>query len=387
MNGRPAHVLVIGAGLAGAATAAALARRGTAVTLLSDPGGRAASAVPLAVMAPYPTRARDPLSRFRNQGLCLTRAWLAHLEAMGLDSGRRVDGVLIVPVRPRERARRDRVRARLGGPRVLDVDQALGASGMRPPEPSVFHPQGACIAPESLASALLAAARPGTVERIAGRVERVVRAGHGWRALDERGRPLATAAQAVLAAGPASASLWPALARALVPVRGQASAFPASAASVGLRLAVSCGGFVTPAFNGLHWVGATAQRYEDDLLARAEDDRENAARFCSLWPGAPAPVPCERFVAVRATTPDRLPIVGELDDGLWVNAGHGSHALQTAALAARLLAGVITGRASHPLWSVVHPARRAVCARDRAANRQVQGRADCPLASTGRRRG
>jgi glycine/D-amino acid oxidase-like deaminating enzyme len=57
----------------------------------------------------------------------------------------------------------------------------------------------------------------------------------------------------------------------------------------------------------------------------------------------------ERFVAIRATTSDRLPLVGPLDDGLWINAGHGAHGLMTAPLAAiRLARWIARGKGPRP---------------------------------------
>ncbi|MDZ7750017.1 MAG: FAD-dependent 5-carboxymethylaminomethyl-2-thiouridine(34) oxidoreductase MnmC [Halofilum sp. (in: g-proteobacteria)] len=337
-------MLVVGAGLAGSATAAALARDGWRVTLLSDPCATAASAIPLAVLAPYPTTPTDALTRLRARGTACTQALLTRLERQGLDAGRRARGVLLVPAGPRERRRHARVAGASAAVRRLDPARAEAACGVRPPEPAVLHAGGACIDPAALCRALLA----GRACRVTSRHGRVVGLGRtaaGWAAFGAGGDVIASAPRVVLAAGPAVAELWPGLAGAITPVRGQASAFRASAASARLRVPVSHGGYVTPAVAGVHWAGATAQRGDADATARVADDAVNARRVASLWPhDTPAPAG-ERFVAVRASTPDRLPRVGALAPGLWVNAGHGAHGLMTAPLCAALLARALrTGR-------------------------------------------
>lgn len=79
------HALVIGAGLAGAALCAALARRGWRVTLLDAASGpaQAASALPVGMLSPHVTRAPTPLSRLCELGVPDMRAELERLVPQG----------------------------------------------------------------------------------------------------------------------------------------------------------------------------------------------------------------------------------------------------------------------------------------------------------------
>ena len=77
--------LVIGAGLAGAAVCAALARRGWSTTLLDAGSGpaQAASALPVGMLSPHVTKAPTALSRLSALGVADTRAELERLLPLG----------------------------------------------------------------------------------------------------------------------------------------------------------------------------------------------------------------------------------------------------------------------------------------------------------------
>lgn len=79
------HALVIGAGLAGAALCATLARRGWSVHLIDGASGpaRGASALPVGMLSPHVTRAPTPLSRLSDLGVHDMRAQLERLVPQG----------------------------------------------------------------------------------------------------------------------------------------------------------------------------------------------------------------------------------------------------------------------------------------------------------------
>lgn len=81
----PRQALVIGAGLAGAATCVALARRGWHCTLVDAAAGpaQAASALPVGMLSPHVTKAPTPLSRLSALGVADTRAELQRLLVQG----------------------------------------------------------------------------------------------------------------------------------------------------------------------------------------------------------------------------------------------------------------------------------------------------------------
>ncbi len=356
MSRQSGTALIIGGGLAGSAAAAALARRGWRVTLIAEDGADRASDIPAAVMAATIVGATDPLTRLRRRGLNVTESWLAHLEQAGYDCGRIARGTLLLPGNERDRARHRRVPPDDPAARHVTPAEALTAIGIEPPTDGVLHNRGGCIQPDRLATALRSV-RGGVIHPVAGRVDRLVAHGDGWTAESAAGERLATAATAILAAGTACTRLWPETRRWLLPARGQATAFRKTAATAGLRVPISGGGYVTPAIDGIHWAGATLQRGDTDPLPRTEDDRTNLA-FAQTCLGLDTmPTPLDRFVGFRATTPNRIPLVGRLADDLWITAGHGAHGLLTTTLAAQLLSDAIEGH-HHPLLRFLDPETR-----------------------------
>jgi tRNA 5-methylaminomethyl-2-thiouridine biosynthesis bifunctional protein len=120
--------------------------------------------------------------------------------------------------------------------------------------------------------------------------------------------------------------------------RGQLSVVPEQLGR-SIHVIVCRDGYITPAIKGLHTIGATIQYDDEDASPRAGDDLENFQRLQRLLPGFvndPEFVQSGR-VAWRATTQDRLPMVGKIADGLYVSIGHGSRGIACAPLCAELL--------------------------------------------------
>ncbi len=356
MSRHSGTALIIGCGLAGSAAAAALARRGWGVTVIADDGADRASGIPAAVMAATIGGATDPLTRLRRRGLNVSETWLAHLERAGCDCGRVARGALLLPGNERDRARHRRVPGDDPAARHVTPAQARAAIGIEPPADGVLHSRGGCIQPDRLATALRSL--PGAViHRVSGRVERLVAHADGWTAENAAGEPLATAATTILAAGTACTRLWPDTRRWLLPARGQATAFRATTTTAGLRVPVSGGGYITPAIDGIHWAGATLQRGDTDPLPRSEDDQTNLTFTRDRLGLEATPEAVDRFVGFRATTPNRIPLVGRLADNLWITAGHGAHGLLTTPLCGQLLAHAVEGN-RHPLLRFLDPGTR-----------------------------
>jgi tRNA 5-methylaminomethyl-2-thiouridine biosynthesis bifunctional protein len=79
---------------------------------------------------------------------------------------------------------------------------------------------------------------------------------------------------------------------------------------------------------------------------RAADHRENLARAEAMLPGFTEgllPMALDGWTGFRTTTHDRLPIFGQLDDGLYAATGLGSRGLLWAPLGAELIASHVAG--------------------------------------------
>jgi tRNA 5-methylaminomethyl-2-thiouridine biosynthesis bifunctional protein len=138
--------------------------------------------------------------------------------------------------------------------------------------------------------------------------------------------------------------------------------------------AVLCGeSYVTPARGGAHTVGSTFTR-EPDAQVRASDNAENLAMLAKLSPelycalGGPrldAPSLAGR-AALRCASPDYLPLVGKVGEGMYVSTAHGSRGLITAPLAGEVLAAQLEDEPAplpDVLMQALSPARFAQAGR------------------------
>jgi tRNA 5-methylaminomethyl-2-thiouridine biosynthesis bifunctional protein len=347
----PGHCAVIGAGLAGAAVAASLARRGWQVTVL-DAGERpagGASGVPAAVFAPHVSPDDALLSRLTRAGLRLTLQQLASLLEEGIDW--RAGGVI-----ERRAPGDDRLPAPWSsqGPNEswhADARQ-LRSGGLPEDTTALWHARGGWVKPARLVAAWLA--QPGVTVRGGQRVARIESGpapSTGWRLLDSEGRVLAEADRVVIAAGFESAALAPAL--PLQPVRGQI-AWGRMAGAPGLPATPLNGdGHLiaqVPDADGAFWLtGATFDRDSHDTSLRDADTAANRERLARLHPGAAAMLDdafsqghVRAWAGVRCASADRRPLLGPLDAGQphgpWLCSALGSRGLSFAVLCAELLA-------------------------------------------------
>jgi tRNA 5-methylaminomethyl-2-thiouridine biosynthesis bifunctional protein len=340
----PGRCTVIGAGLAGAAVAASLARRGWQVTVLdaADSPAAGASGLPVGMLAPHVSPDDALLSRLTRAGIRATWGELARLLEEGSDwraTGaleRRADGDVRVPAGWSD-----------GGPNEswpANAEQ-LAVVGLPSDTPALWHSRAAWVRPHRLIAAWLR--QPGVAFRGGCRVARMARSPSGWQLFDSPGQLLADTDRVVVCAGfesGAFAPQWP-----LQPVRGQVAWG---------RMAPDPALPVTPVNGDGHLVahvphdegtpiwlaGATFDRDSTSLAPTPEDAGANRARLARLHPGAAsalAHAEVNNWVGIRCASGDRRPLVGPVGvdaPDLWACTALGSRGLSFAVLCAELLA-------------------------------------------------
>lgn len=349
--GSPARCAVIGAGLAGAAVAASLARRGWQVTVLDAAGVAAtgASAAPAGVLAPHVSPDDALLSRLTRAG---ARATWAQVHAL-LNAGTDYEHAGVLERRA-PHALRLPAPWLPGGPQQSSIAEPaqLQQAALPMDTPALWHGDAGWVRPARLVAAWLA--QPGVRFEANAQITGIRQEGGVYTLTDAQGRVRAQAERVVLAAGVGNRALAPAL--PLQPVRGQLVGGPHPAelsAQQFPAMPLNGDGHLVPGLPGedgrLHWLsGSTFEPGDDSAALLPEGRAHNQARLARLHPAlaqalAPAFARGEvsDWAGVRCASSDRRPLVGPLDPaqpGLWVCTALGSRGLSFATLCAELLA-------------------------------------------------
>ncbi|MDX1605756.1 MAG: bifunctional tRNA (5-methylaminomethyl-2-thiouridine)(34)-methyltransferase MnmD/FAD-dependent 5-carboxymethylaminomethyl-2-thiouridine(34) oxidoreductase MnmC [Candidatus Competibacterales bacterium] len=398
--------LVIGAGLAGCCIARALAERGWTVAVLERrpvPAGEA-SGNPAGVVMPRPEAQVSPAGRFYLQAyLQALRLYADRGEAAGWHGC----GVLQPLPEPAQAARSRRFIETYALPpavaRWLPAPAASEYAGLALDCEAVVYPGGGWLAPAELCQVLLD--HPGIWVRCGVDAVTIERIDEGWR-VHGAGGESDVAPVLVLANAYQACRLIDGL--PLRPARGQLSGAPATPESRGQGPVLYGKGYlVPPDAGGRHRLGASFATGDAGADLRPADDGQNLARLARLLPALAAglaPGLRGEFAAVRATTPDRLPLVGAVPDreafrrdyaslardarrgaglppachlpGLYLLTGLGARGITAAPLAAELLAALIAGEPlplGRPSADALNPARFIVRELKRRQREPVAG--------------
>ena len=365
---RTPSVAVIGGGIAGAALARAFAALGVRATVIeADRPGSGASGFPSALVTPRLDAGDDGIAALHAQALTRAAALYAATPGAVIETGG-----LQLEQTPRDAARFAKVAAQPVWPEQAMAVRDAAACSDRLGEPvtsgGLWMRDALAVHPAAVLDAWLGAA-----DRITATVGRVEASGDGWRLLGDDGAPILEADVVVVAAGWGAAGLIPTL--PLAPVRGQADWIE------GIRAGpVAWGGYAAPTGSGLLF-GATHDRGETGGDPSDEASARNLATVAARLPQLAARIAAagttRARTAVRATTPDRLPLAGAVPGatGLFILGGMGSRGFCVAPLLAEHVAALATAAPSPlpaGLAARVDPLRNAIA----GALAQPNARAD-----------
>ncbi|RJG09966.1 bifunctional tRNA (5-methylaminomethyl-2-thiouridine)(34)-methyltransferase MnmD/FAD-dependent 5-carboxymethylaminomethyl-2-thiouridine(34) oxidoreductase MnmC [Pseudomonas cavernicola] len=366
--------LVIGAGLAGCASAASLAARGWQVQLLERHAELAqeASGNPQGVLYLKLSAHGTTLSRLIVSGFGHTRRLLERMQR-GIDWD--ACGVLQLAFDDKETERQAQLANAFPNDLLQNLSQtdaqtragvSLSAGGLYYPEAGWVHPPALCR---------LLATHPNISLQPHQEALELRRAGELWQAW--AGDQLLASAAVVVLAGAAEIRRFPQSAGLpLKRIRGQITRLVETTESAALRTVVCAEGYVAPARLGEHTLGASFDFKSDDLTPSAAEHASNLELLREISADLTQRLHAEQLdpatlagrAAFRCTSPDYLPIVGPLADraafanayavlgkdarqtpdipcpwldGLYVNSGQGSRGLITAPLSGELLAAWI----------------------------------------------
>lgn len=411
------RAVIVGAGLAGCATAWALADRGWSSSLLErgptiagEASGNPAGLFHGIVNPQDGVHARLLRAAALEVRSAVVTAIADHGVAGSVGGLLRLETALPL-------AAMEQLLARLGLPtgyvRACSAIEVERLAGVSPGLPAWFYPGGGWVQPAGLARSFVQRAGARLDLRTGAMVHSLRRAGGGWQALDVHDSIIDEAEVLVLAnAGDARRLLgeatWAGLHLEWRTTRGQVSLcrtadLPPPLA--GCRLPMAGAGYMIPLPDGQLLFGATSQPGDNDPEVRTEDHLQNLAQLRRLT-GLPLadiePRSLTGRTAWRWSTDDRLPLVGALpvlsggapsspmvgprngnlgrlarEPGLFLFAGLGSRGIVWSALCAQTLAAEISGSPlpiESSLQAAIDPARFLLraCRRhrpDRSSNR------------------
>ncbi|MDG2411249.1 MAG: bifunctional tRNA (5-methylaminomethyl-2-thiouridine)(34)-methyltransferase MnmD/FAD-dependent 5-carboxymethylaminomethyl-2-thiouridine(34) oxidoreductase MnmC [Halioglobus sp.] len=401
----PESAIVLGGGLAGCVIAAALARRGVLVTLVEQ-GKLAdgASGIDRGVLYTRLSKQHSSLADFASQSFRFANRYYRGLFSEGLlNEG--IDGELCGCFQQIVQSEKpDALAAMLTG--LEDFVQVLSASdasrkiGIAQDHAGYWFPESGWLCPKAVCAAATSHQNIVVLEHCGEVILR--REGSHWKAYAGTAS-LATGQCAIVAAGHAGKTLqqldWLPAQR----IRGQITRLPTSPDSAGLRAVLCHEGYMTPARDQHHIIGATYDIGETESACRAADHRHNLNRLAKAvpqWHNSLASVTereLDGYVGFRYASPDYLPMVGPVPDltqfiaqfsqlrknaksipsrkgpyqpGLYLTTAHGSRGLVSTPLASEILAGQICNEplpVNRALARALSPARFII--RDLSRNR------------------
>jgi tRNA 5-methylaminomethyl-2-thiouridine biosynthesis bifunctional protein len=366
------HIVVIGGGLAGCQSARALAERGYRVTLLekariaSGASGNAQGVV-------YAKAAANPgaLADFNHSALQFACRY--YKTRIGYATCGELSGVIHVPQTEKQTQDYCALAARFEGEanfvRWLKPQQTEAECGLFLPTGGLLFPQAGWLDPRRLCRQLVDHEQITCLETAP--IEQLVQDQGQWQALGAKGAVLARAPQMVIASASDALKLPQTCHLPIKPIRGQVTEVAATPASRRLSRVLCGNGYIAPAYEGKHCLGASFNLHDSSTRPEAADDRTNLANVGDLsgtltnWGE-----PMASRVSFRCASPDYLPLVGAAPvavdfnrdfarlrrnartpidatghyyPGLFINIGHGSRGLAYTPLCAELLASLIDG--------------------------------------------
>lgn len=362
--------IIIGAGLAGSFTAYSLAKRGWQVTVIDEleAAGKGGSANQQAILFPKLSAYKSPLTQFMLSAfIYAAQVYKIMLNQLKLGE---LNGSLLLAYNEKEKKAQQSLEnwllhyPELG--ELVDAQRASELAGISLKKTGLFIPLSGWINSPALCQALIRNDRISLLTNH--RVESLAFESNQWIINN------CVAPVLILANGPKVNSFKETQHLPVKAIRGQMTAIQSTTHSNQLMIPICAEGHVLPEINGIHRLGAT---YESGSIAPeiyAYDDETNMIKLNQISDeGVWSQIVVDHWAGVRASTPDYLPLVGQMPKadefvaqfsglesnskrwiakagpyhpGLYICAGFGSRGLTTIPLCAEWLAASINNEMS-----------------------------------------
>ena len=375
--------IVIGGGLAGTASAEALARRGWQVALIERNAKLAqeGSGNPLGVLYPRLIGGDTPINQLAFDGFLYTLRLLKRLPLNAKDLS--LCGVLQLAFNAREQARLNKISTQY--PELIqeiNKENASELAGIALSFDGAFIPQAGWISPPALCQAL--AAHPNIQTKYLTNALTLEKTNGVWQVLDAQ-KCIAQAPVVIVAGAYDAQNFTQTKGCELNVVRGQISLLPVTKQSQRIKTVICTDGYLSPETDGMHCLGATFSPNDQDTDERKSDHASNLNQLKKLAPSLVSTyqnTEIQGRAALRCVSSDYLPLAGAVLDmakleqtpprynapaeelprlsGLYVNTAHGAKGLVNAPICAEAIASLICDEPSpisNSLLSALDPNR------------------------------
>lgn len=359
------EVVVVGGGAIGGAVAWRLAGHGLRVTLVEQeqPGAGASSAAAGLLLPSAGREGGAPLLALWRASLARYPAFVAALEQeTGMPVEFRICGRLMLAFSEDDLAEQERLAALQRGAGI--AVERWDAAQVRAAEPAaapgvlgaLYFPEHGLVDNRRLVAALaLAAVRRGVRLRTGAPVAGFIVEGDRVRGVDLGGERLEADA-VVNAAGCWAGRLDPRFPLPVVPAKGQALAL-ALPPTPFERILSGPDGALSARRDGRILFGSTMEQAGFDRRVTADGVRRLLTASLALVPTLAGATLAETWAGLRPRTPDALPIIGKVTEGLYAATGHFQTGILGTPATADALAGLIATDESPLPLAAFSPAR------------------------------
>ncbi len=392
------HVAIIGGGLAGATSALAMVQRGWRVTLIEREAtlAAAASGNPQGILFTKLSPEASTLNQFTLSSYLFALRFYRQWQQLALPTSAQLDfcGVLQLAHSDKEKRLFQQLESTFKHlpdlVQFVDAVEASELSGVPLQHHAWFFPQAGWLVPPDLCHSLV---QHPNISVITHYPVQALEYDQGcWHLVGDRETTPLTA-NAVIVANSRDALIFEQTRHLPIKtIRGQITQLPTGSTFGQLKTVLCHEGYITPAIEGLHSLGATFDLNDSDTKLRPEDHQRNLQSLSRVIPEMPAMddtqiAQLQGRAALRCTSPDYLPLVGPVPNrepfiqdyrplsknakqdiatpgnyhpNLYLNIAHGSRGLTSTPVCAEVIAAQLSGEVpplNRFLLQALNPAR------------------------------
>ncbi|WP_257174171.1 bifunctional tRNA (5-methylaminomethyl-2-thiouridine)(34)-methyltransferase MnmD/FAD-dependent 5-carboxymethylaminomethyl-2-thiouridine(34) oxidoreductase MnmC [Colwellia sp. M166] len=321
---KPQHVSIIGGGIASACAAYALTKSGVKVTVYCQDFSVAQGASSNNIGAIYPLihQQADDISLFYQRAFEQAVDYYKAIQEQGFNFDHDWCGLLEISYKPALELRQQHIANSAVWPKSLvksiDKVQASHHASIRLNNGGLFFPQAGWVAPAQLVKQIFKAAESSNRLRIETgcKVDKISQQSDGKWLLHSSKKDYLTDVL-IYCGGAQGIPLNMIKQLPLTSVRGQVSSMASNEKIAKLSTVICHKGYLTPANNNLHCIGATFKKNSFDSDSKPEEDQFNLDMIEKCLPGLTQWQNSDVISSkarLRCMTPDHMPMVGAMPD-------------------------------------------------------------------------